>query len=134
MINTSTPHQHNHQHITHQHSHQQINTPTHQHSHQHINKSTHQTSTPTGCCKSPIQFKRTWNENHGTQAEFERKRAELAAREWRATQLMTCELKIGLKRTIGPRGKPFFHQMITPPCTTPTSARKSSADRPPLAV
>jgi hypothetical protein len=27
----------------------------------------------------PICLKRTWNENHGTQAEFERKRAELAA-------------------------------------------------------
>jgi hypothetical protein len=48
-------------------------------------------------------FKRTWDENHGTQAEFERKRAELA------TQLMTCELQIGLKRAIEPRGgRAFF--------------------------
>jgi nitrate/TMAO reductase-like tetraheme cytochrome c subunit len=28
-------------------------------------------------------LKRTWNEYHGTQSEFERKRGELAAREWR---------------------------------------------------
>jgi hypothetical protein len=72
-------------------------------------------------------------------ADFEWKRGELAARGWRVRMARNaindhCEFKIGLKRTIGPRGEAIFHQMVTPPCTTPTSARKSRADRSPIAV
>jgi hypothetical protein len=52
---------------------------------------------------------------HCTQTEIGRKAGELAAREWRclhgaqhrAVINDLCEFEIGLKRTIGPRGKPF---------------------------
>jgi hypothetical protein len=54
----------------------------------------------------------------------QRARAPLA---WRATQLRTCELKIGLKRMIGPREKPFFIKW-SHRHAPPTSARKSGAD------
>jgi hypothetical protein len=45
-----------------------------------------------------------------------------------------CEFEIGLKRTNGPRGKPFSSKGHTTMHHTPTSAGKSSADRLPIAV
>jgi hypothetical protein len=77
----------------------------------------------------PLALNTSWN---WTKARRTRSVAPLA---WRATSRNVindhCEFEIGLKRTIGPRRKPFSPKGHT---TTPTSARKSSADRPPIAV
>jgi hypothetical protein len=86
-----------------------------------------------------MNFKRTWNENHGkkchwhcTQAEIGRKRASGAACMARNVINDHCEFEIGLKRSIGPRGN--SSKGLTTMHHTLTLARKSSADRRPIAV
>jgi hypothetical protein len=61
-------------------------------------------------------------------------RASGAARMARNALNDHCEFKIGLKRTIGPRESIFSSNGRTTMHHTPTSARKLSADRPPIAV